>query len=181
MPDPVESARRASLLLSPLPPPDTDTLATRAELEAVADNVLGPDTPARKAWTALHDPKAPEYRNGSLIAILRQAGFPRAGTLNATRIVNAIFGKMERAGCSRAYSLNVMAGLRADRVKACLARLIDQAEDRTAVRAADVASKVLGMQQHAQGTRGAINVYAPNATTVNVDARALTLSADLDD
>ena len=156
---------------------------SRAELEAIADNILGPDTPARRLWASLHDPRMMDGRHRLSVLALR-AGYQHDDrsaphflrAVDTPPEVRRILGLIEDAGIARARASSIMTGLSAAGVMQTLSRLLKAEDHRVAVRAADVASKVLGMQQQQRG--GGINVYAPSATSVCIDARSLMVDID---
>lgn len=125
--------------------PDTRDDYTRAELEAVADDAFGTDSPERRLWAFLHDPA---YLRTNASGLVQLAGFPpHMPTRDAGMVIADVFGKMSDRGYARVRAFQVMTGFTPDKVASTLAKLMDSEDERTAARCAETASKCLGMQQ----------------------------------
>lgn len=125
---------------------------SKSELCAIADDVFGENTPPRKLWELLNDPK--ERRN-SLYGLALRSGYTNVDkaaqwyvcqdTLSKT--AKGIIGKMSQRGISRVCAYRIMSGFTMATVEDTLRKGMDYTEDmKVAVRAAEVAAKVLQPQ-----------------------------------
>lgn len=150
----------------PATPDSTDNLS-KPELINLATQVL--DDRQLALWLILHNPVNTDGRT-SLSGLCTQAGFTNIGT-TASRIVAEMFGKLEKLGLSRARTFDVMCGFTAETVKAGLVTLMQSENERVAVKAHDITTKCLGMQQ--SGNNVSVNVgvvvQVPRAVAELVD------------
>jgi len=140
---------------------------SRAELEALVDDTLGVDTPPRRMWTYLHGPEAGRT---SAYALLQRSGYtnedPSSQWYVTTATVNhtcrEIIGRVEARGIARARAYQVMTDWTPARVARVLSGLLNSDDSKTALKAADVSGRLLGM-----GT-------ASPQVTVNVGVQVLS-------
>ncbi len=142
---------------------------TVAQLDALADDALGEDTPARKLWHLLNTPEAGRVH---YFALALRAGYPNTSNADARAHIRSCIGKMSERGIARAYAYRIYTGMTPDKVAETLAKCMEQELDiKTAARAAETASKILGLQQ--TGPRISVNVGVvvsiPRAVAESVD------------
>jgi len=140
-------------------PPDTDhNDISRAELEALVDDVL--TLQEATLWRLMHGPEAGRTHLSTLV--LR--AFPDTIKSNAecSKIAREVVGKVESRGVPRARAFQVMTGFNRDRVSVLLAQFADDPDPKIALKALDISARCLGM-----GT-------ASPQVTVNVGVQVLS-------
>ena len=156
---------------------DSTTDISRAELEAIADDALGTDTPPRKLWGYLNGGEAARTH---AVALALRSGYP-ADRLTNTGIsaeIRRIIGLMSDRGISRAYAYRIMTGFTPAKVAETLAKCMDAEDDRVRVRAAEVSSKCLGMQTSDRGVTVNVGVSVRVQAPADPDVQAICDDSD---
>jgi hypothetical protein len=130
---------------------DTSGLSL-AELDAIADDALGTDTPPRTLWALL---TGSEAGRTSAYALCQRSGYTNLDPTSqwyiraqdVSGVCKGVIGRMSSRGIARARAYQLRTGMSPDKVADTLSRCMDSDNDGVATRAADTASKVLGMQQ----------------------------------
>jgi len=119
--------------------PDPDGL-TRAELEAIVDDIL---TPIQAAfWRKLHGPDAGRTAATTLAG---HCGYTVTTPGSIRQEVREIVGKIEERGVSRSRAFQIMTGFTRDRVAQVLSDLLDSDDEKVRAKVADTAARCLGM------------------------------------
>lgn len=137
---------------TPLDSQDTPNDITRAELIELARQTL--DDRQFNLFQILHTPACLDG-HVHLSGLCNLAGYTNVGQ-NACKIVREMFGKLERVGITRVRSFDVMVGFTPEKVKNGLGRLMGVENERVAVKAHDISSKIMGLQQ--SGAHVSVNV-----------------------
>lgn len=159
----MDTAIATSTPLDLQPDASNDDL-TRAELEAIVDDTLDPAD--AQLWRLLHGNEAGRTHLSTLVRRV----YPAVSTnAECSATAKRIIGKVSARGIPRARAFQLMTGFTPATVAETLTRVMQETEDdKTAVRAADVSARCLGMI--APAGRGDVTVNVGIQVTTSISS-----------